>query len=180
MTETKPVISKPEPNAEEKQFLEHLDREVLNTAVLNEFALYSNTGDGRFLWRAILVLQRAGEPIPNNLQTKLAQWASKLLTAESQGEICAALELIGDGKKHLGPKHGIAYRKRWRLAGEVRIVMDLYKISSTKAIASVAKNRGLSIEKVKKDYHAVFGAANRQRNGQTPTDLDQVLRSWTR
>jgi hypothetical protein len=177
MTTKKPAGAKAlAPKADELAFLAQLKREQLANDVQNECTLYRNTGDGRFLWRAFLRLHGAKEPIPQAILDRLAHWGGRLLGAQDPKEIAAALELSGDEKKHIGPKQSESYRKRWRLASEVCIVRDLYKISLTKAIAAVARNSGLSVATVKGAYDDVFRAPLRERK--SPTDLTSALNNW--
>ncbi len=146
--------------------------------VNNELALFQNTGDARFFWRAFLRIREAGQPIPDDFLDKLAQWGAKLLTARTPHEIAAALELTGDDKRYVGPKKSDAYRRRWMIASEVKNVQSLYRLKLTKAIETVARNRGLSVPKVKRDYHEVFTAPLKQTKPKKSGTLDAAMRAW--
>lgn len=124
---------------DEEDFGEALERESHVHEVNNEITLYHNTGDARFFWRAFLLIHESGEPMPQNFLDKLAQWGNRVIQAKTPQEIATAIEMTGDDKKHIGPKHSEAYRRRWRLASEVQIVKRLYKIKLIKAIETVAK-----------------------------------------
>lgn len=143
---------------EEDQYFADLDHEQHVHDVNNEITLYRQTGDARFFWRAFLLLHESGKDVPKDFMDKLAKFANKLLHAKTPNEIAFALELVGDEKKHIGPKHSQAYYRRWRLASEVQIVQRQYRIKLSEAIAAVARNNCLSIAKVKGDYHKIFSA----------------------
>lgn len=146
--------------------------------VNEEIQLYRNTGDARFLWRAFLLMRRAGDPIPEDLMLKFEEWGRKLIAADSPRKIASALELAGGPKRHIGPKHGAAYRMRFRLAAEVANVQKLYRITLTEAIAAVAHNNGVTAAVVKKAYHQVVPAKKSRQAMQTSREIDHTLRIW--
>jgi hypothetical protein len=141
----------------------------------NEYALYANTRDGRFLWRAFLLLHRAGKPIPKAFLDKFAEWGEKVIGAESPAQIASALQLSGTTKKHVGVKQGEAYRKRWLLASEVLRLREFKRLGITDAIAAVALSNKLTFAKVKKDYYSVF-PATRRRSAAAGPDLSNIWR----
>lgn len=159
-----------------------LERADRIRAVNNEIALFQNTGDARFFWRAYLRLRAAGESVPDDFMAQIDTYASKLLKAQTPLDIAAALDLSGNEKKHTGPKHAAAYARRWRIASEVKIVQDMFPgMTTDKAIKAVARNRGLSHAKVKKDYYQVFPAAKSRRksvNPSAPPELAAAMRHW--
>lgn len=165
----------PAPEDESKAFIEDMKRRDFNTRVNREFELYLDSGDGRFLWRAFLLLHEAGQPIPQNLLDKLAQWGGRLLTAKDPREIAAALELSG-------AKHSAAYRKRWRLAMEVNQVKELFNLATLKeAIEVVARNRKLKFSVVENNYHSVFTAdAGKNKPRDAEHALTGVMNTWGR
>ena len=166
-------------NDEENAFFQQIEREQNIHDVNNEITLYQQTGDARFFWRAFLIIHESGDPIPKDFIDKLAKFAEKLLQTKSPQELATALELTGDEKRHIGPKHSEAYRKRWRLASEVRTVKELYKIPLLKAIEAVARNNNLSAFKVRKDYHSVFTAGIRKANKDAAaTSLSSAVNGW--
>lgn len=116
--------------------------------------LYNSTRDGRHLWRAFVLLHAAGEPMPPDLLDHFAQWAGRVLAADGPREIAAALELAGDDKSYLGRKASQAAKLRLDIARRVHTLRTFYGITATEAIADVARDRGLSVYKVKKAYHS--------------------------
>lgn len=167
---------------DEAAFFDAIEREQLVHDVNNEITLYQNTGDARFFWRAFLTLREAGEPIPEDFLSKLAQWGSKLIRAQTPTEIASALELGGDEKRHIGPAHSAAYYKRWRLASEVQTMMKMRPtLKLAEAIRIVAKNSGMTTSKVKADYHKVFTApvskAGKSRANKGHS-LNQAMNAW--
>ena len=167
-----------EAKSESEKFIEHIERQQTVYSVNDELALYRNTGDARFFWRAFLLIRQAGQPIPDDFLNKISQWGGKLLAAQTPTEIAMALELSGNDKRHLGPKQSAAYRRRWELASEVHSVRDLYRLRLSKAIEIVARNRGLSVAKVKHDYHAVSTAPLKQTKPEKGGTLDEAMRAW--
>lgn len=166
-------------NDDEKAFFQQIEREQTVHDVNNEITLYQQTGDARFFWRAFLIIHESGDPIPKDFINKLAKFGEKLLQTKTPQELATALELTGDTKKHVGPKHSLAYEKRWRLASEVRTVKELYKISLQKAIEAVARNNNLSAFKVRKDYHSVFTAGVHKANKDAAaTSLSSAVNAW--
>lgn len=146
--------------------------------VNEEIVLFNNTRDGRFLWRAFVLLHKAGEPMPPTMLDVMAEWGRKLQDAASPVEIARALDLYGTQKKHIGPAHGAAYRKRWMVASEVRLIQEQYRVPLKEAISVVARNGGLSVPKVKKDYHAVFTAPLKKKNTGGQNILAKTLKTW--
>lgn len=165
-------------------FIADLKRREFNSLVNNECDLYRNTGDGRFLWRAYLRLHEAGAPIPQNFLDKFAEWAHKVLDAESPKEIAVALELAGTTQKHSGRKQGETYRRNWLLGSEVEQVRQLWKISLEEAFRIVARNRRKPLSVVKKAYDMAFRAPvreQRQEQGKKRAmPLQDALGAWHR
>ena len=137
-------------------FLDQVRKQQLISHVNNEIHLYHATGDARFFWRAYRRLHKAGEPIPQDFLNKIAEFASSILSNDDLSALPKALELAGSDKSHIGPKQSALYRRRWKIASEVEMVKDLYKISTTQAIKAVAENRELSFGNVKKIHWQVF------------------------
>ena len=160
------------------RLLEQIKHEEHVHEVNNEITLFHNTGDARFFWRAFLLIREEGKPIPDDFLDKIAQWGGKLLTARTPTEIAAALELTGDDKRHVGPKQSEAYRRRWMIASEVKNMQRFYRVKLSKAIEIVARNRGLSVPKVKRDYHEVFTAPLKQTKPKKSGTLDEAMRAW--
>lgn len=172
-------------NADEMEFLAQLAEAEHVCEVNNEITLYHNTGDARFFWRAFLLIREAKKPIPEDVLSKIAEYANGLISAKTPREIAAALELAGDGKSHSGPKHSQAYVRRWRLASEVQTVMRLRPSLSLKtAIEIVARNRGLTVAKVKAAYHRVFteplGRAAKGKQKNQTQSLANIMETWRR
>ena len=156
-----------------------LKEHVFAWKVNNEVELYLSTGDARFFWRAFLLLHQAGRPIPQNFMDKFAQMAERILQTADVADLPAALELAGSAKSHIGPKQSAAYRRRRSLAAEVAMVRDLYKISLTKAIRIVARNRKMSEAKIKKAYHDIYTAPLSTSNKSNEADsLTQLAALW--
>ena len=137
-----------------------LDAANFQAAVNNELTLYRNTGDARFVWRAVMRYHEANITMPAVLVAKLAEWGGRVQTVSSPDAIVLALELKGSAKDKIGPSHSAAYRRRWRLASEVQL---LHRLAPDKtldqAIENVARNRRKSIAQVKRAYHDVFTAS---------------------
>jgi hypothetical protein len=172
-------------NADEVRFLAQLAEQEHVREVNNKITLYHNTGDARYFWRAFLLLREAKKPIPEDVLSKIAKYAEGLISAKTPREIAAALELAGDEKSHTGPKHSQAYAKRWRLASEVQLVKRLRPSLPLKsAIQIVARNRGLTVAKVKADYHRVFteplGRAAKGKQKTQIQSLANVMKEWRR
>lgn len=148
--------------------------------VNNEVALFENTGDGRFFWRAIVRIVESGETLPTSYTKKLAEIGGNLLTAITPNEIAAALEFAGDKGAHIGPKQSRAYVKRWRLASEVRQVKDFYSIPLARAIEAVARNNKLTVSKVKKDYHSIFTKQRPKQTGNHIHALNGAMNAFCR
>jgi hypothetical protein len=148
--------------------------------VNEEIQLYANTGDARFLWRAFLLMRKAGDTIPEDFMAKFEQWGRKVVAADGLREIAAALELSGGNKRHIGPKHGASYRTRWKLAGEVAHVQRLYSITLKAAKEAVARNSGLSYATVHREYHKVVPSKRRSGSASGVMAVDSALRSWKR
>lgn len=166
-------------NEDEKKFIAEIERQDHVHAVNNEISLYQNTGDARFFWQAFLMIHEKGDPMPQDFLDKLAQWGRGAIQAQTPKEVAVALELSGDGKKHLGPKQSATYEKRWRLASEVKTVKNLYRISLIEAIRAVARNNSLPIHKVKSVYHEVFKASGKESKKRTAEkSLVSVLATW--
>lgn len=148
-----------------------------SAAVSNEVALYRNTGDARFLWRAVMLHNDAARPLPVELVAKLAEWGSKVQTLAAPDAIAQALELRGSKKDKIGPRHAITYRRRWRLASEVDLVHRLRPDKSlTEAMKTVARNRGKSFAVVKKAYHDIFTAPVRAHCASA--SVQDLLQAW--
>lgn len=144
--------------------------------IQNNLALYENTGDARYVWRAIFLFHEAKKPLPPALMAKLVDWGGRVQSISDPKEIAAALELTGDNRRHVGPRHSQAYQRRWRIASEVKIVRSLRaSLTLAQAIQIVARNRGLTVAKVKKDYYGTFPAPRRRDKAQ---DLSQAMQAW--
>lgn len=161
-------------------------REMHVVDVNNQLALFSNTGDARFFWRAFLLIHERGETIPSQMLDLIATWARELQTAQTPFEIAAALKLSGDAKDHIGPKQSKAYEHRWEVASEVAMLMKIYRAPVGKAIEKVATRRHMPARTVSKFYYAVFPKGIKQsaerpkragRSGSLPA-IDQAMRSW--
>lgn len=164
------------------EFVRVLDDITFQNDVDNDLALYLNTGDARFVWRAIARHHGAGKPLPPALMSKLAQWAGRVLALSGADQIAHALELVGTGKDKIGPSHSSAYRRKWKLASEVQIVRRLRPDLSLKdAFEVVARNTGKSVPVVKRAYHdtmtAPTGRAKRAAKKRAP-QLQYVLSAW--
>ena len=160
------------------RLLEQIEHGEHVRRVNNEITLYHNTGDARFFWRAFLLIRKEGKPIPDDFLDKIAQWGGKLLTAQTPAQVATAMELTGDERRHVGPKQSEAYRRRWRLASEVKNVQRQFDVSLQKAIEAVALNNRLSVPKVKRDYHEVFTAPLKQTRPKKNGTLDEAMRAW--
>lgn len=161
-----------------KTLFEAMEREAVLRAINNEIAQYQNTGDARFFWRAVLRINKAGEPLPEDFQREIAQFARAMLQAGTAPELARATGMAGSAKKHRGPVQSAAYTRNWRLASEVKTLLQLHpKLTLTAAIAAVARDRGLSVALVKKAYHATFTATKPKRK-KAPTALDDAMRAW--
>ena len=170
-------------DAEEREFHEQLIREELMHVVNNEIALYQQTGDARFFWKAIIELHEHREPIPESYMAQIVRWANSILRLSEPREIATALELTGDGKRKVGPSHSDAFEKRWRLASEVQIVKRLRpSLSLDAALKIVARNRSETFAKVKGAYHSVFTAPvakqSKKAKQAAKTDLSDAIRAW--
>lgn len=146
--------------------------------VNNEIRLYKNTGDARFLWRAFLLMRKAGDSIPESLMLKFEEWGRKLIAEDNPRKIASALELAGGQKRHIGLKQGATYRARWMLAGEVANVKSFYNITLTEAIDVVARNNKVSVAMVKKIYHQVVSSKKPAKAPSSSPDLYAVLCDW--
>lgn len=164
---------------DEQTFLAELGEQEFNCDIQNELALYRGTRDARYVWRAIALFHEAGRPLPPEFMAKLADWAGRVQQLSDPKKIAAALELTGSEKRHVGPSHSRAHERRWRLASEVQTVRRLRpKLTLAEAIAIVARNRGMSEAKIKKDYHAVFTAPRGKAKASAAQDLSQVMTRW--
>lgn len=163
----------------DKSLLDDLKEIAFTWKVNNELTLYLSTGDARFFWRAFLLLHKDGRPIPQNFMDKFAQIGERILQTTDVTALPAALELAGSAKDHIGPKQSAAYRARRRLASEVAMVRSGYKISLSEAIRIVARNKKMSVAKVKKAYHDIFTAPLSTDNKSTEGDsLTQLAALW--
>lgn len=167
-------------NGEDRTFHEELIREELVHLVNNEITLYRQTGDARFFWKAIMLLHEHREPVPEQYMAQIVKWAGKVQSISEPREIAAALELSGDAKRKVGPKHSAAYEKTWRLASEVKNVKNLRAGTSlAKAIGIVARNKGLPLPVVKAAYHEVFTAPVTKQSRKAPRqNLADAMRGW--
>ena len=159
-------------------------RRDLTLRLNTECALYINTGDARFFWRAFLHLYDAGEPIPQDFLDKFAEWGQKVLAADSPREIALALELAGTDKKHAGRAQGETYRRNWRIGSEVEQVRKLFGVSLEEAIRIVGRNRKLHISVVKTAHDKAFRAPVRKqrkaRQGEDSISLQEAVGTWRR
>jgi hypothetical protein len=142
--------------SEPDDFFSNMEGRQINTEINDALALYEKTRDGRYFWRAFIILHEASQPIPQNFLDKLAQIGQRLLTADSAANIATALEFSGDKGKYVGSTTSMAYERRWRVASEVHQVKEFYNLSLNKSFSVVAIRRGLTVFKVKADYHKVF------------------------
>lgn len=162
-------------------YVKELDHEQLVHDVNNEITLFHATSDPRFFWKAFVLLREAGEPIPESFMRQITVWGNALIPAATPHQVAAALQMTGNGKRHIGPKHSAAYERRWRIASEVKRVSEFYKITITKAVATVARNNSLTVAKVKKAYHDTFTAPvtkTKNTSKETARALDSALNSW--
>lgn len=154
-----------------------LDAASFQAAVNNELTLYQNTGDARFIWRAVIRHHEANVAMPAVLVAKLAEWGGRVQTVSSPHAIVLALELKGTAKDKIGPSHSAAYRRRWRLASEVQL---LHRLAPDKtldqAIKNVARDRGKSVGQVKKAYYDVFTASMQAPDETAP--VQGLLQTW--
>lgn len=168
-----------------EDFVRDIQKLQLDVDVGAELALYTNTGDARFIWRAVARCHAADAPLPPVIVDKLAQWAALVQPLAEPAALVAALELSGSAKSKIGPKHSAAYRRRWRLAGEVSTVMRMIpdrkpnKGKLRKALAIVAHRRGLSVSVVKAAYHQTVTADDRGADKlDRAAELQAALRAW--
>lgn len=162
-----------------ENFMLAMDEERVNFEVNDAVALYDKTKDGRYFWRAFLLLHKAGRPVPKNFLDKLASIGESLLSADSVSKVAAALEFSGGKKRYVGCKTSMAFERRWRVAGEVQQMKDLYNLSLEKVFSLVARRRMMTVGMVKADYHKVAKAAVKptRKTGAAPI-LDQAMRRW--
>lgn len=166
------------PNDDEKAFLADLEECQFNTEVQNELTLYRNTGDARFFWKAIMLFAEAGKPLPVEFTSKLAAWGALIQHLSTPDDITATLELTGEKKQPVGPKHSEAYRLRWRLASEVQMAQRARGGSLVSAFGVVARNRGLSVSVVKKAYHSIFTSPIKSNRPTGTMQLSEALKAW--
>lgn len=148
--------------SEPDDFFSDMEGRQINTDVNDALALYEQTRDGRYFWRAFMILHESGRPIPQNFLDKLAQIGQSLLKAESDANIATALEFSGDKRKYVGSPTSMAYERRWRVASEVHQVKELYSLSLNQSFSVVADRLRLTVSKVKTDYHKVIKAPARK------------------
>jgi hypothetical protein len=142
----------------------------------NEAKLYLNTHDGRALWKMLLLLHKAGKPLPQNLFDKFAEWAPRVLAAQTPHEVFRALDFSGDDKKHKGALQLSAYESRWILASKVRQYQALNGGTQAQAMRDVARNDGVSFASVKKAHDQVFNKP--ARKPKRALNLDRSLNGW--
>jgi hypothetical protein len=159
-----------------EEFISAMEAEIINSDVNDALALYGQTRDGRYFWRAFIILHESGRPIPQNFLDKFAQIGQRLLEAENTANIATALEFSGNKGKCVGSPRSMAYERRWRIASEVHQVKELYSLSLNKSFSVVADRLQLTVSKVKTDYHKVIKASARKNAG--PRVLAQQMQGW--
>jgi hypothetical protein len=165
--------------SEPDDFFSDMEGRQINNDVNDALALYKQTRDGRYFWRAFLLLHESGRPIPQNFLDKLAQIGQSLLKAESTANIATALEFSGDERKYVGSNKSMAYERRWRVTSEVEQVKELYKLSVKEALSVVARSQRLAVSKVKADYHKIITASvRRERRSVGSRALAQQFKGW--
>ena len=158
---------------------EFFNRAFLNARVHEELDLYRITQDGRFFWRAFLRLHGSGQPVRQDFLDKLAEIGKKLLSADSADSVVSALEFSGNKKKHVGPETSAAYRRRYVVATKVHWAKTFWNVSLKQAIEIIAKDRNLSVSKVKADYHKIYTApAKAEKKGTRHRDIAQAMNAW--
>jgi hypothetical protein len=163
------------------EFLSDVEDRQINYDVNDALALYKQTRDGRYFWRAFMILHEFGRPIPQNFLDKLAQIGQSLLKAESAANIASALEFSGNKKKYVGSPTSMAYERRWRIASEVHQVKELYSLSLIKSFSVVASHQRLTVAKVKADYYKVIKAPARKAIKHSGSRvLAQQMQGWLR
>lgn len=169
-------------NSDEQEFLNDLEDREFTSIIQDELTLYRQTGDARFIWKAVILFNEAGRQLPTEFMEKLAQWGALVQDASEPKEIALALELSGKEKQRIGPNNSRAYERRWHVASEVQQVQRLYRTSLTSAIMTVARNRGLSVAKVKKDHDSVVRKPSRNEiNKQVKgADIAEIMKRWPR
>jgi hypothetical protein len=165
-------------DADEVAFIADLEEREFNCEIQNELVLYRSTGDARFVWKAIMLFAEAGKTLPVEFIAKLAEWGGMIQHLSAPEEITAALDLTGEKRQPVGPKHSEAYRLRWRLASEVQMVHKVKGGTLLGAFTVVARNRGLSAAVVKKAYHSVFTAPAKSNRSTGATQLSDALKNW--
>lgn len=166
---------------EEDAFIKAMRHGELVRDVNNKIALFQNTGDPRFFWKAFVLLREAGEDIPESFMHQITVWGKALIPAATPHQVATAVQMIGTEKRHIGPKHSAAYEHRWRIASEVERVKKLYKVNLATSIDVVARDRNLTVAKVKKAYHDTFtGPAKKAKATEKEADrsLDATLNAW--
>ena len=182
MTTDKPLATAEQDRpATVDSILARLAEDEFIRTVNNDVARYHATGDARFVWKVIARYAQANKPLPMDYVHKLAEWGGKLQQISKPADIATALELSGDEKNKVGPKHSAAYTKRWRLASEVQQVHQRPfgpPISIAEAIRIVARNRALPVSVVHGAFYSLQKARERPRKktrGATASGLPSIV-----
>lgn len=139
---------------EERRLSGGMDHDEFNAtfAANNHLRLYPRERIGLLVWRAYSEYRHAGLPVPEDILTKLDQWAQRLESAHNAEAVAQAIDMGSRGYGGSAVKHLNKVEATRHIVSEVAQLLNLRRgrISNEEVFRQVARRHGKSSGNVKK------------------------------